>query len=354
MDEQELATETQTPSDRQPRSLSPVLGSNDLVSTSNSRGLQQARSPSRLSVGGSGKSKRLGPAAMNSPMSGGDKVTFLVEGSRVSVEADLLASQPDTMLGKMFSLACIEGRLTRPNDDGDYTLKGVSLDVFRCALGYYKSSIIYCPPHVNIRDLREACDYLLLPFNEKTIRCNDYCALLHELSNDGAKSLFESFLSEHVLPVMVRCAKRGDRECHIVFLCEDDVVDWDPEHPPSSGEEYYEVVRCTQLYRFFKYVENRDVAKDVLRERCLKKIRLGIEGYPTHMEKLRRRANSERFEVVYNYIQRPFVHCGWEVEEARSRHVDFQCVKPKPGLTPDPEAAYLLAGEMAADQQEAD
>jgi BTB/POZ domain-containing protein 10 len=43
------------------------------------------------------------------------------------------------------------------------------------------------------------------------------------------------------------------------------------------------------LYRFFKYVENRDVAKMVMKERGLKKIRLGTEGYPTHKEKIKRR-----------------------------------------------------------------
>jgi RecB family endonuclease NucS len=32
------------------------------------------------------------------------------------------------------------------------------------------------------------------------------------------------------------------------------------------------------LYKFFKYIENRDVAKHVLKERGLKKIKLGIEG----------------------------------------------------------------------------
>lgn len=32
------------------------------------------------------------------------------------------------------------------------------------------------------------------------------------------------------------------------------------------------------MYRFFKYIENRDIAKEVLKERGLKKIRLGIEG----------------------------------------------------------------------------
>ena len=44
------------------------------------------------------------------------------------------------------------------------------------------------------------------------------------------------------------------------------------------------------MYRFFKYIENRDVAKQVLKERGLKKIRLGIEGYPTYKEKVKRRA----------------------------------------------------------------
>ena len=34
----------------------------------------------------------------------------------------------------------------------------------------------------------------------------------------------------------------------------------------------------TKLYRFFKYIENRDVAKALLKERGLKNIRIGIEG----------------------------------------------------------------------------
>jgi BTB/POZ domain-containing protein 10 len=82
------------------------------------------------------------------------------------------------------------------------------------------------------------------------------------------------------------------------------------------------------LYRFFKYIENRDVAKQVLKDRGLKKLRLGIEGYPTHKEKVRLRSGSKP-EVVYNYVQRPFIHMSWEKEEAKSRHVDFQCVKSK-------------------------
>uniref|UniRef100_A0A1B6CRU8 BTBD10/KCTD20 BTB/POZ domain-containing protein n=1 Tax=Clastoptera arizonana TaxID=38151 RepID=A0A1B6CRU8_9HEMI len=94
------------------------------------------------------------------------------------------------------------------------------------------------------------------------------------------------------------------------------------------GEEYSQTVNSTAMYRFFKYIENRDVAKQVMKERGLKKIRLGIEGYPTYKEKIKKRAGG-RADVIYNYVQRPFIHMSWEKEEAKSRHVDFQCVKSK-------------------------
>ena len=85
------------------------------------------------------------------------------------------------------------------------------------------------------------------------------------------------------------CASRGDRECHIVVLVDDDQIDWDEDFPPQMGEEYTQTIVSTPLYRFFRYVENRDVAKMVLRERGLKKVKLGIEGHPTHKEKLKKR-----------------------------------------------------------------
>ncbi|XP_039664545.1 BTB/POZ domain-containing protein 10-like isoform X4 [Perca fluviatilis] len=88
------------------------------------------------------------------------------------------------------------------------------------------------------------------------------------------------------------------------------------------------IIYSTKLYRFFKYIENRDVAKSVLKDRGLKKIRLGIEGYPTYKEKVKRRPGG-RPEVIYNYVQRPFIRMSWEKEEGKSRHVDFQCVKSK-------------------------
>merc|ERR1712002_499993 len=123
-------------------------------------------------------------------------------------------------------------------------------------------------------------------------------------------------------------ASQGDRECHIVILLEDDAIDWDEDFPPPMGEEYSQTIKSTPMYRFFKYVENREESKAVLRERGLKKVKLGIEGYPTHKEKVKKRPGG-RAEVIYNYVQRPFIHMSWEKEEAKSRHVDFQCVKSK-------------------------
>ncbi len=51
-------------------------------------------------------------------------------------------------------------------------------------------------------------------------------------------------------------------------------------------------------FRFFRYVENRDVAKLVLRERGLKKVKLGIEGHPTHKEKVKKRPGGKA-EVTF-------------------------------------------------------
>jgi BTB/POZ domain-containing protein 10 len=91
-----------------------------------------------------------------------------------------------------------------------------------------------------------------------------------------------------------------------VILCDDDLIEWDDDYPPQLGQEEdkaqsitmsyilnlfyrfsYLVIRSTAMYRFFKYIENREVAKLVLKDRGLKKIRMGIEGYPTHKEKVR-------------------------------------------------------------------
>lgn len=56
--------------------------------------------------------------------------------------------------------------------------------------------------------------------------------------------------------------------------------------------------------------------------------------------------------VIYNYAQRPFIHMSWEKQEAKSRHVDFQCVRSKSitnlvdGATAEVDAS--VAGGAAA------
>jgi BTB/POZ domain-containing protein 10 len=274
-----------------------------------------------------------------SPLSGGalgmtaylrmtDRITLVVDDTRFVVEPDVFRQYPDTMLGRMFS-SSLDNNFTRPNERGEFTVAdGISATVFRAILDYYKTGTIHCPPSVSIQELKEACDYLLIPFDASIIKCQNLRSLLHELSNDGARQQFNAFLDELILPQMVASAQHGDRECHIVILADEDIVDWDEEYPPQMGDEYAQVIHCTSMYRFFKYIENRDVAKQVLRDRGLKKIRLGIEGYPTYKEKVKRRPGG-RQEVIYNYVQRPFLHMSWEKEEAKSRHVDFQCVKSK-------------------------
>ncbi|XP_046881136.1 BTB/POZ domain-containing protein KCTD20-like [Hypomesus transpacificus] len=230
------------------------------------------------------------------------------------------------MLGRMFGPAW-HHNFTRPK--GEYEIvEGIGANIFRVVLDYYRGGVLHCPDGVSVSELREACDYLCINFDYSTVRCRDLSALLHELSNDGARRQFEDFLEELVVPVMVASAQEGERECHMVVLTDDDLVDWDHDHPPPLGEECSQIVYSTKLYRFFKYIENRDVAKALLKERGLKNIRIGIEGYPTCKEKVKRRPGGKS-EVIYNYVQRPFIQLSWEKEEGKSRHVDFQCVRSK-------------------------
>merc|ERR1719319_1592296 len=229
------------------------------------------------------------------------------------------------MLGRMF--AGVD--YVQVNERGEYEVaQGTSASTFRAVLDYYRTGVIHCPPHCSVQELREACDYFMLPFSATTVKCQNPRELLHELSNEGAREQFEQFLDRDILPEMVGAASQGDRECHIVILLGDDAIDWDQEFPPPMGDGDTQTIKSTPMYRFFKYVENREEAKAVLRERGLKKVKLGIEGYPTHKERVKKRQGG-RAEVIYNYVQRPFIHMSWEKEEAKSRHVDFQCVKSK-------------------------
>lgn len=287
-----------------------------------------------------------------------DRVVLVVDDTRFIVDLEALRAYPNTMLGRMFTTS-LENNVTHVNDRNEYHVaEGISATVFRAILDYYKVGIIRCPLSVSVQELREACDYLLIPFDANTIKCHNLRGLLHELSNQGAQLQMNIFLEEKLLPQMVSCSQSGDRECHIVVLNDDDVIDWDDENPPLMGDECPQVIYSTRMCRFFKYIENRDVAKQVLRDRGLKKIRLGIEGYPTYKEKVKTRPGGKH-EVIYNYAQRPFVHMSWEKQEAKSRHVDFQCVRSKSvtslvdGPAADQASAEVIAAALAASANEA-
>ena len=45
---------------------------------------------------------------------------------------------------------------------------------------YYKIGVVTCPSSESIQELREACDYLMIPFSEKTIRSQNLCKLAQE------------------------------------------------------------------------------------------------------------------------------------------------------------------------------
>ncbi|BHF79052.1 BTB POZ domain-containing protein [Sparganum proliferum] len=242
-------------------------------------------------------------------------------------------SAPACCLTSGCSSGCL-GRLTSPYtrtvDIPVAVGADISATVFRVILDYYLTGKMSCPPGVSVRELKRACEYFLVPFTYETVICNNLREFLHEVSNDGAYTIFEHFLEESILPKLMECARLGERECHVVILTDDEQVHWDAEYPPQMPEAELtsHILYSTQMYRFLKYIENREIAKRVLVERGLKKIRIGIEGYPTCKERMKFRVGS-RPEAIYNYVQRPFLRMSWEQEENKSRHVDFQCVKSK-------------------------
>ena len=51
-----------------------------------------------------------------------------------------------------------------------------------------------------------------------------------------------------------------------------------PPPPPPLPSDACTGVVSSELCRFCKYIENRDIAKEVLREKGMKKIKFGVEG----------------------------------------------------------------------------
>ncbi|CAF1564367.1 unnamed protein product [Didymodactylos carnosus] len=266
-------------------------------------------------------------------------VTLVVDETRFVIDPNLFRAHPNTMLGRMFSSSWETS--IAANERGEYELaNGISSTIFRALLDFYSIGTIRCPPMVSVQDLREACDYFLILFDFSTIHCQDLCGLLHELSNDGAKKQFEMFLENDIFPVLVESAQRGDRECQIVILCTDDTIEWDEDYPPPLGQEEdkAQIIRSTQMYRFFKYVENREVAKQVLKDRGLKKIRMGIEGYPTHKEKIRCRPRARPEDRREDRIVGPFNDAGGAL---------IPPFVPDPVSIPPPSPRELFPGSTA-------
>jgi BTB/POZ domain-containing protein 10 len=100
-----------------------------------------------------------------------ERLTLVVDNTRFVVDPQLFAAHPNTMLGRMFTSGV---EWARPNERGEYDVAdGISATVFRAILDYYRSGFIQCPPSVSVQELREACDYLLLPFDAHTVKCKN-------------------------------------------------------------------------------------------------------------------------------------------------------------------------------------
>lgn len=100
-----------------------------------------------------------------------NRITLLVDETRFTIDPALFTAHPNTMLGRMFSSGL---EFTHTNERNEYEVAdGISNAVFRVILDYYKNGVIRCPPTVSVQELREACDYLLIPFDAKTIRCQN-------------------------------------------------------------------------------------------------------------------------------------------------------------------------------------
>lgn len=97
-----------------------------------------------------------------------DRITLVVDNTRFVIDPALFAAHQETMLGRMFTSGL---EIVHPNERGEYEVaEGISHSVFRAILDYYKNGIIKCPVTVSVQELREACDYLLIPFDANTIR----------------------------------------------------------------------------------------------------------------------------------------------------------------------------------------
>lgn len=135
------------------------------------------------------------------------EVSLVVGGRRFVCQAALFQQHPNTMLGRMFG-SSLDAKLSRPNDNGDYVIThSVTSAAFQPILNFYKSGQMRCPPNVSVAELHEACSFFMIPFTHTNVKCENLGHLLQQLSNQGARSQFEEFIEESILPAMARCAQ---------------------------------------------------------------------------------------------------------------------------------------------------
>lgn len=80
-----------------------------------------------------------------------------------------------------------------PNERGEFEVaEGISHSVFRAIINFYRNGIIRCPPTVSVQELREACDYLLIPFDATTIRCQNLSKFDERVSRALAPCVYRS------------------------------------------------------------------------------------------------------------------------------------------------------------------
>eukprot|EP00732_Lithocolla_globosa_P005213 Lithocolla_globosa_v1_NODE_5241_length_1276_cov_32.660115.p1 type:complete len:286 gc:universal NODE_5241_length_1276_cov_32.660115:1246-389(-) len=253
----------------------------------------------------------------------GMQVTFRLNNSHTfNALTENISKHDDTMLGRMLSSSY------HLDEKHEYTIEyNVRPVIFQSILGYYDNGKVVCPSNVDLDDLLTACEYFLIPIDLNTIVCRDLGKLMHYFSDRGARKRFIDVYLPLYLPAVKECADLGERLCTVVVLTSEDDVHWDESDPPPFEEEEAQkkVITSTEFSRFLLYAENRRLVEEVLMERGLKKVKLGIEAFP--MDKQICDPHGIPLSNPYRYEHRPYISCSWEKEDKGNRRVAFQYVR---------------------------
>lgn len=100
-------------------------------------------------------------------------ITLMCDNALFTIDREMLTAHPNTMLGRMFG-SSIE--IARANERGHFEVAaGISQSMFRDIMKFYTDGIIQCPSTISIQELHKACDFLMIPFDLTTIRCQNLC-----------------------------------------------------------------------------------------------------------------------------------------------------------------------------------